>query len=133
HADQAVVADGAAMQQRAMADRTALADGEREAWVRVHDRVFLHIRVFANHDRFIVATDDGTEPDADIATDMDIADERHIRGKPVCVLVLEPGLCCIDCVDGHIYSCQTGTVAAAVSLRSLYHNSPPSHLRSRCC
>ncbi len=77
-ADQAAVADGAAVQHHQMADSDVVAYGERCAGVGVQYCAILNVAVFADADGFDVATDYCVEPDADIIFESDRADDTGI-------------------------------------------------------
>ena len=77
-ADQAAVANGAAVQHYQMADSDVVAYGERCAGVGVQYCPILNVAVSADADGFVVATDHRVEPDADIIFENDRADDAGI-------------------------------------------------------
>ena len=80
HADDAQIADRAAVQSHRVPDGHAIADGGRKAIVRdVKHGVVLDRCLAADADVKDIAADDGAEPDARSRTDVDIANDRRIR------------------------------------------------------
>src|SRR5439155_9880399 len=72
HADQAVVLDGASMQNGAVPHPDPRADPRREPCVHVHDRAVLEIAVLADHDRGHVAAQHRVVPHARVRA------QRHV-------------------------------------------------------
>src|SRR5579872_2975600 len=77
HPDEASVADGAAVHDRAMSDRHVRPDRRRaQARRDVDDGVVLDVGARPDLDERVVATQDGAEPDARVVGQMDVADDR---------------------------------------------------------
>eukprot|EP00913_Durusdinium_trenchii_P008294 g7791.t1 len=86
HADERIVTDDAAVDDRVVTDRAIAADPCREARIRMDHDTFLDVGAGANRNRFVVATQHRTEPDADILAQFHLADDVCVRRHPVAVL-----------------------------------------------
>lgn len=75
HADQRAVGDGAAVEDRLVADRHAPPDGERRMGIAVADGPVLDVAFFTDEDRCVVGPDYGPEPDAGAGAEANVADE----------------------------------------------------------
>jgi hypothetical protein len=100
HANQGIVANGAAMDDGAVADRAIFADDERVIGIGVEDAVLLHIGAGADADGFDIAARHHAEPDADLGSDPDVADQHGSGGDPADIGV-NVGGDAIEGVKGH--------------------------------
>jgi hypothetical protein len=80
HADQRFVADGAGMDNRAMADRDPVADEARKIVREVQHGVVLDVRVMADNDAVDVAAQHRAMPHARMSAKRHIADDRGVFG-----------------------------------------------------
>lgn len=78
YADQAAVANDAAVQHHQMTDSDIVTYGKRRAGISVQHCAILNVAVFADADGFVVATYHRVEPDADIIFENDRADDAGI-------------------------------------------------------
>ena len=82
HADQAVGADGAAVQDDVVTDHAIRPDGHRETGIGVQRRIVLDLRALAELDRFVIAAQHRAEPDAGIELEPHFADHGRVRRDP---------------------------------------------------
>src|SRR5690606_31731604 len=94
-------ANRATMQDRTVPDCAASAHRQGKTDIRMHDSVFLHVRIVADRDRFIVTAQNRAEPDADIAPDVDIADHHGVRRHPTRVGFGKSWGCSLQGIDRH--------------------------------
>src|SRR5690606_18210924 len=104
HADQTVLADGAAMQYGTVTDSAAAPDRQRKSGIGVHDRVFLDIGVGTDDDRLIIAARDDAEPDGNIAPNRDVADQGGVRRHPVAWKIFKARRLAVERVNRHLSS-----------------------------
>jgi hypothetical protein len=82
HADQAVRADRAAMEDGTVADGAAPPDRQRRSHVGVEHGVLLDVGPLTNVDQLVVSAQHGPEPDADIAAEPHPADHMRVGRDP---------------------------------------------------
>ena len=82
-ADQAIIADDAAVQHRPVPDRAAAPDLERNALVGVENAMFLDVRALADFEEFVIPAQHRPEPDRHVAPERDLADDIGAWRDPV--------------------------------------------------
>ena len=87
HPDEAVFPHCAAVGEGAVAHRDVLAQKDLSARVAVEDGVVLHVAVFAQHQRALVAPQHSPVPDVRTLAQRHIAQHRRIRGHEDCALI----------------------------------------------
>ncbi|MOA23239.1 hypothetical protein D3C78_1438470 [compost metagenome] len=91
-ADQAVVADAAAMQVDLVADGDALADGQRPAHVGVQHAAVLHVAVLADVDQLVVAAQHGAKPHTGAGLQTHLADHAGSGRNPAVGMGFDTGI-----------------------------------------
>lgn len=104
HADQAVVTDDCAMDDRTVADRDTLADRYWPARVDMYDGAILDIAATTNIDQIVVATQHGAEPDRYVTTYIDVSDQLRILGNEAAGSIHEDRYEIIQCMNRHGHS-----------------------------
>ena len=82
-ADEAAIADGAAVQYDGVPHRYIVAEREGDSVIRVQHRPVLHVRARADDDRVVVASNDDVEPHRRAILKNDAADERRVGSDEV--------------------------------------------------
>ena len=82
HADQAVIADGAAVQHDHVADGDALADADDDAAIGVDDGPVLDIAVFADDNLVRIAAYRAVPPDGRIFCHLHVGHDDSVGGDP---------------------------------------------------
>jgi hypothetical protein len=77
-------------------------NGERETRVGVQHSPFLDVRPVSDVNQFVVTPQNGTEPDADIATEPNAADDVSARSNPDLISVREFRHRVTECVNRHL-------------------------------
>ena len=104
HADQRVRTDRAAVDDGMVADRAALSDRDTHARIGVHHDPILDIAASPDDDRVIVATQHGSEPDADVLAEAHVSDDLRIRRCPEAVSSWQLRNTVTQAVDRHLQS-----------------------------
>lgn len=99
HADQAVIADGAAMQHGLMSHGDIRTDGQRKPYVRVQHAQFLNVAASANRDWFIVATQNGTKPNVSVFMGNNLTHDLGIGRYPNGIMKV--GRLIAEGINGH--------------------------------
>src|SRR5690606_37287572 len=113
HADQGVVADGAAMQHDFVADRDVLADFHRHARIHVQHRVFLHIAVVADLDDIVIRADHHAKPDTGVFTQHHGPDQGGVGRNPL-ALATEFQLAVVNRIDHFLVLALTVSIVADI-------------------
>lgn len=82
HADQAAVANGAAVQHSLVTDRTARPDRQRKARIDMQDAMFLYVAVFSYDNGFIVAPQHRSPPNGGAGAKRHLSDDPRIWRDP---------------------------------------------------
>jgi len=72
---EACMADPAAMQHCAMANRRVVADVKWRPWITVQDAAILHVRPVTDHDRLVVSAHNRRKPNARLPPQDNVPDD----------------------------------------------------------
>src|SRR6185312_378386 len=101
HADQRIVAYRAAVKNDVVANDTVTTDGQRKSGVGVQRRIVLNLRALTEHDPFVVAPQDRTEPDAGFGLEPHATDQHRSFRHIELAVAGKFGRLTVELVNGH--------------------------------